>query len=348
MEAYPRSLRNSQHVHFVINCEKVLIKKVDKLGTLEKTVSQAFPGLKLSDFYYELVTSGEYNYVAVCRKDFVDALLAEAKEAKLLVRSFQLGFGGLSNLLPLLNESSIETSRYQFAISEVSISSFSASETPVASYQIEDINVPGTHILGLSGLLSYVSNNDLDASNYAVANGTLRTEYAEQNFFRKGLPVGVGVLLLLLLINFVFYNSYFGEQQELQENVELLQSRNANSRARLAEVKTKEQRIENILNSGSSKSSYFINRIMTSAPGSVKFSEFNYQPLQKKIKEEKKVLYRSDEILLGGVSHDRSQFSKWIETLEEMDWVSQVIIVHYGEETRDNQMFHLKVMIDES
>ncbi|MEM7185021.1 MAG: hypothetical protein AAF466_00075 [Bacteroidota bacterium] len=339
-------LPKHQHLHLIINSEQVLLKKVEPMATLEKSVAKAFPGLSLASFYYELIVSGSYHYIAVCRRDFVDNLLEQCKEAKLPVRSIRLAFGGVTPLLPVLPKDEVVSARRTFVITEGGIQDFTSFEGAGPTFRIDDVEVPHTHLLALAGLFSDAV--PAVATNFSQENQTLATAYREQNFFRKGMPVAIGILLLVLLVNFFFYNSYFSEEQQLGSTVEVLRNQHAQTSARLKALEVKEQRIETMLSSGVSKSSYYVNRVMASAPGTVQLDEFNYQPLEKKIKKEKKVEYVTGTIEVRGANREGAILSDWVEQLEQMPWIAKVVIVHYGKEARDRHSFHLKISIDDS
>src|SRR5690606_26935445 len=106
------SLPKQQHCFLVINSDKVLIKSVPTQQNDLKTVSNAFPGLLSSDFYYEILETSSGSIVAVCRKDYVQNVLKELAHQKIYVLGFHMGITPLQALVPLFKEENINLSRF--------------------------------------------------------------------------------------------------------------------------------------------------------------------------------------------------------------------------------------------
>ena len=152
-----QEIGDAKHTFLVINTDKVLIKEIDLERDIQKALSKAFPGLATSDFYYEIHHSKGKSFVAVCRKEEVHTILEEAKNIKLHILGFQLGFGNITPLLNLLSESEIALSRQILQIEQHSISSFLNNPGLNKEYSIEGTKVASTHLLALSSLFQYLT-----------------------------------------------------------------------------------------------------------------------------------------------------------------------------------------------
>ncbi len=322
-------LPKHQHAYLIVNTNKVLLKETSFESNNKKVLSRAFPGLALSDFYYEILRTPAKCFIAVCRKDYIDAILKEAELQKIAIIGFSLGFSSISNLVPIIDEDEIYTSRHQFYIQNTSIASFSEKTGSGHTYTIEDIHVSSNHLLALSGLFNYIKNEER-LTNFNKENKHLKELQGQKAFFKKGLAAGIGILLVLLLINFLFFSSYYNRQQVLSQEVQLLQAQKETFAARINEIEAKEQVVTNILTSGNSKSSFYLNRIVAERPASILFSAIQFQPLGRAIRPDKKIEYEAGKITVAGESNDRTAFSKWIETLEQKDWIKAVTVISYG------------------
>ncbi len=341
-----KTLPKNQHCYLIINTDKVLIKEIPFIESDQKALANAFPSLSSSDFYYEILKTKTKCFVAICRKEGIDFLLKEAASHNLEVLGFDLGFSSLSSLIRLIDENNIVSSRYEFSILDGELSSFSENRVQNSvSYTIEDFEVNSNFLPALSGIFNYLLSPVDKSSNFMEENNHLNTLQKQKNFFRKGILSGIGILLFTLLINFFVFNSYYKNLQTKQEEVQLLKSQKDRYLSKSSIIESKERIVQNILNSSTSKSSFYINRIVAYKPSSILFSEIVFQPLQRAIKADKAIEYTVSEINISGESNDKKTFSNWIETLENFDWVNNVTVTNYGYSKKNESIFSLNISI---
>lgn len=343
------SVTKNQHCFLIINNDKVLIKETPFFEKDQKVLSEAFPSLSLSDFYFEILRTKTKSFVAICRKEDVNQLLKEASTQNLEVLGFSLGFSTLSRTIPLINTDHIHTFRHQFTLLDNEIDSFGINHTSInnTSYKIDDFEVSSKFLLALSGIFNYLPTTLTESSNTIPKNHSLRSLQNQKVFFRKGLVVGTSIILFSLLINFLLFNSYYKNLQSKKEEIQLLTSQKEQYLSKSTMIENKEKLVNNILNSSSSKSSFYINRIVAYKPISILFSEIVYQPLQRVIKLEKKVEYESGEIIISGESIDKNTFSNWIAALENFDWVKSVTVTNYGYSKKNESIFSIKISLQD-
>lgn len=343
--AIAEPLKKSQHLQLVINTDQVLIKEVNTGLTLEKAVTVAFPSVTSNGFYFELFDTGDVAYVAISKKEYVDGILEALRLAKLHVVNFRLGFGSLINLAPILKTERIATAKRYFRLKDEQLYLDEASDAFESTLDIAGFQIKKQFVLALAGLLNYDINLDSEGLNYYEANTLLKSQFSEINFFRKTLFSGVAILLLLLLTNFLFFSNYYKKHESLKSEVLLLESKADVYSANFEKVKLKEHRVENMFSGGNSESSLYFNRLVSSKPTSVLFTELQYQPLLKRIKKDKKIQYTEDQLIVGGESGEKALFSNWIEMLEGYDWISEVTILSYGLEGSKTDNFRILIQL---
>jgi len=336
---------NNQHCYVTITTDKVLVKEIVFVQDKQKAVSMAFPGLSLTEFYYEVIFTKFNCFVAVCRKEEVHLILKDLEKHKIDVIGFQLGFSAIINLIPLLKQERIYTASYELSCTENQINSFSQNKEQINNhYQIEDSKVASNYLIALSGIFNYVINRASN-SNFEEENNASNILQKQKTFFRKGILVGVGTLLLLLLINFFVFDSNFNRLQVTQEEVQLLKNQQENYLSKSASLEKKEQVVSNILTSGSSKTSFYINRIVAYKPHSILFNSIVYQPLKKAIRPDKPINFNKNKIIISGESSNQMDFSSWIEALEILDWTSEVSVTNYGASKSNLATFEISIIL---
>jgi len=103
-------LKATQHLFLIINNQDVLTKQIEGIHETHIAVSKAFPNLKLDDFYYEVLSSNEDTFVAICRKDRVDTLIKQYNRHNFNIINFSLGSLIVSQLKSIINDSIVNTS----------------------------------------------------------------------------------------------------------------------------------------------------------------------------------------------------------------------------------------------
>ena len=152
-------------------------------------------------------------------------------------------------------------------------------------------------------------------------------------------------ILGLLLVNFVFFNHYFNKVNELKQVYEINQTSKSQIIKLNESVSKKQKMVDDLLKSNDSKTSFYSNQIMKSLPFSILLSEFNYQPLLKRIKTEKEIELENNIITVSGTSSDSEVFSSWINKLEQKNWITKVDIIDYGSTSSNTSDFIIKIVL---
>lgn len=339
-------LSKGQHTYLIVNSDKVLIKEVPTDENVQTMVANAFPSLSLQDFYFEVIELQNTSMISVCRKDYVESLLSEFKKMDIIVLGFQLGFQPLIHIIPFLKDKTVNAGNYHLSLRSGQIVSYSKGIQQETYYEIGDEQVSSNYLLSLGGLFNYTSKSISRPSNINAYNQELLKYYSQRNFFKKASRIGVVLILLLLLINFLIFNFYYSKYSKLSAVVEMRENQEAINEVKLKDIQRKEQLIENIFNSGSSKSSYYINRIVLSKPETILFDQFIYQPIDRTIRPDKPILYESNIIVINGQSNEKNNFSTWIQKLEKFDWIHTVTVINYSNENKSTDKFEIQIEIN--
>src|SRR5690606_135980 len=176
----------------------------------------------------------------------------------------------------------------------------------------------------------------------------LNDTFKQTRFFNVFLKFGGLFVLGLLLINFFFFNHYFNKVNELNQLSEINQSTKAQILKLDETVSKKQKMVDDLLRSSGSKSSFYSNAIMQSLPNTILLSEFNYQPLVKRIKEGEDIVLEEHSIIVSGQSNESTSFSNWIAQLETEDWIKKIDIIDYGVVDSNTSGFKIKIfLVDE-
>lgn len=153
----------------------------------------------------------------------------------------------------------------------------------------------------------------------------------------------VYVLLGILLVNFFFFNHYY--KKSVETNADVLAGKEMAQQIKQTKerLKDKESKLKNSTNLFDSKSSFLINELVKNMPNSILLSELTYHPLEKKVKEDEPLVFKSDVILISGKTVNVKELTNWFEAIEENKWVKSTAIVHFGKNETNESVFTLQI-----
>lgn len=336
-------------IALVVNNDKVLSKKTPSPhdGDDNKLIQNAYPNINIKEFYFDILRQPDCCFIAICRKEYIDALIDDYRNKNLYVISVSFGNQVVSNMHSFLNSKEIFTSNAVVTKNQDGISDINKQSNSIThEYDINGLQVSSTYLLSFAATLNVVLSKKIyEHSNFDTRYKVLNTDFQQQRFFSQFLKIGLLFILIALLINFFIFNHYFNKVSELRQTSQVNESSKNQLITLKEDVDKKEKFITDILKSESSKSSFYTNAIMVSLPESIRVSELNFQPLIKRVKTDKPIEYETDIIHVNGVSSVPTDISNWISDLEQIEWIEKVVITDYSESNKSLTEFSLNIAI---
>ncbi|RIV51636.1 hypothetical protein D2V93_06950 [Flagellimonas taeanensis] len=327
----------------VINTSKVLKKQIAKeaQGTPEQWMGQAFPNLDMDSFHFEIMESPSIRLVSICKTSEVNGMLENLKGHGILSAKVCLGVSPLKNSLPYLD---FPIQGSNFMIGKHSTGSLHLENTDAlgqGKMDIHGLTLSVPNLLPFSAILGHIAQ-DRGISNLASTNLTLASGFKNRRFFHLGLQVGLGTILVILLLNFVLFSHYRSKTQDMDSSssIEIQTEMLKEVRDR---VNKKETKLNTMLGSSHSKTSYYLDRVAQSLPNSILLDELVYQPLSKPVQEGKPIEVTKHSLVLSGETSDKEAFTQWTDTLEKMEWIAHVDILGYEYASSSSDTFSLKI-----
>ena len=321
-----------RHAQLIVNNEQVLSKEVlVSSGSNDSSLLyEAFPGLNTKDFYYEVIPLKDTALVFICRKKYVADLIEQYEQLGIIIRNWRLGVSIMKHFEVFLEDlKTLRTNSLAFDYREGLLESITPSEEGNRSeaYHIQDMEVDSRYLNTLGIVLENfsVDSNAIttDATDQIQAQERL---YKQYRFYSIGLPVAIGTLLLIFLVNFFIYNHYFTQV----ENMEVLGNTNSIQRKLLQKkdsvVDQKQQLFEDVIASSSSSSSYIVDQLIAEMPSTILLERLTYQPLSKSIKQNKPLAIRTNLVEVAGTTSQNADLSQWISAIEALEFVQGVSI----------------------
>jgi len=167
-------------------------------------------------------------------------------------------------------------------------------------------------------------------------------DFNHKRFFSISLKTGLSSVFILLLISFLFFSNYTNKTNMLSIELETNKALK-NELLKLNEQVSKKENLVTSFSLSSSKASWYLDQIGNSIPNSVLLTSLNFQPLTKNIKEDIKISTQENNILIQGTSTKSDDFSKWVQQLEQKNWVYKVLIQDYGTGKKNTTAFELLI-----
>ena len=171
--------------------------------------------------------------------------------------------------------------------------------------------------------------------------------YREKTFFKKGLRFTAVFFLIFFVVSFIASRFYKNELQVLERENQTSQVQKELLEQKKGEMSDKQALVDKLASSGNSKSSFYVNQIVTSSPNTIRHDLIEFQPLVGSIRFDKPIKLQTSVVVIAGESTNKEEFTLWIDQLEEMGWIRKVTVVKYGIEGR-NDLFELNVLVTEN
>lgn len=329
----------------VINSNQVIQKEV--LGVEpsdEKLLHKSFPNTNWDEFYYEIWRLKTKSVIAIARKLYVNTLLEDYENQKISIAGISLGVCSIADIIAYTDESELYTNHQSISKEETQIISASVLESAI-TYTINDLQIENRQLLSFSGILRLILNNTLNTGSIISYSDQLYNDYNQKTFFNKGIKIMVGIVLGILLLNFVFFTHYYKLAQESSEILLVNKSSIEDVSKIKQRIIVKEEKVKGIDGRMTSRSSLIINEITSKVPSSILLTELTFNPLEKKIKAEEQILTKDKVIAISGTTIANASFTKWVEDIEKLNWVDKVLITHFGKDENNETTFSINLTL---
>ncbi|MGX1931325.1 hypothetical protein [Flagellimonas sp. 2504JD4-2] len=343
----------STPIHVAYNTADVITKIAQQQAVLNGrgAVEQLFPGLNFENFYYQITQLNGKQVVCIVKKDALETFLSQLKEMKLQVVGLSLGISTMENVENHIEQDTVYTHSEKIVFNHDSIEGLSISKSDIQSaivYSINGLYIESTFLLSFSGVLSFLSPSGKDNTNLEDIVQHLRSEFKNNRTFSLLLRTSLIFILLLLLSNFLAFNSYFTKVEAAREKLAIDNEARKSLILVRERVESKEKKVEAVLSTSNSRTSFYLDRLASSVPPNILLTELQYQPLKKPMQVSKPIELDVNTLLVMGTCSQSEAFSEWIHFLEALEWVKAVETMDYDYRNATSSTFKIKIHVERS
>lgn len=327
-----------------LNNAMVLQKKIPVTdGDDKKVVHSAFPNIELNNFCYEIWRYSSFTIVAVCRKNYITDIVQQLSESFSIV-GVRLGLCPLSSIADLGLPVRIVTNSQTLVLSDVDTAIYPAEED-TAMYELNGLTVSNEDLIPFAASIRIMLGLKNTSGNIHEDNNALQENYKQKRFFEKGVRVVIVGLLAVLLVNFLLFSYFFKQVTEMEATMALDQNELQNIKIIKEEVSRKTQKLKSFEGAAASRSTYIINKLVKTIPTAIGLSEIQYNPLQKKIKQDEPIAVQPNVLSVTGTTVSPNAFTAWIHAAENIAYIDKITIISFGSTREDSTEFTIVINI---
>lgn len=333
-----------KNLFLIINNENILLKTTTYLEKDDKKiVFSSFPNIALQDFYYEIIYTEQYSFVAICRKEYVDKLITTFTKKGITITGFSLGNLAIKNVLPFISNQEFYTSNALVKIENGILNTIQKENSEKEQYSINGLELSNNEVLSLGGILSSYLTITGKEKVKNDKNDTLLLEYRQKKLFSFGLYTSLSILFLILLINFFVFSRYFTKVDKLSSEVALNEELKKSLVELQSKVKTKETVLNNLQSVSQSRIASYLDEIAILLPTTIALTEIEYQPINGRLNDEKVIKVFEKQIRVKGITKNDTHFTGLVAMLEKKKWSKKVTVLSFGKNKSNITSFDLLI-----
>ena len=256
-----KTIETSIPVFLSFNTKGVLTKIAPQSSLHGRALANSlFPNMDEESLYFESYTIKDQNVISIVRKEEVDSYLEELQKSKISFFSISIGLSGLEKIIPFIKEKEIHTHSHTLWMNESTgqLGLRKNDRIPSRTYHINGLEVNNEYILSLGAVLRGFYGVNSEDTNLFETVLESRNGFSLKRSFSLILYLSIGLLLGILLINFMIFSYYHSKVEDLREQTILNESGIGQLKKLRESVVQKESRLEKALATSSSKVSFYL------------------------------------------------------------------------------------------
>ena len=338
-------------VYLQVSGEGVLIREVSE--TRSSNLSEMLPGFQDKHYFFQLeALQNKKNLLSLVRKDLVLDSLKRTGFEKLCFCGLFIGPSPVLKLSSYIEKAqeNIQLDAYCLSFKDGELEKV---ERNTNRAEDNSLTFVGEKVLGkdliplASSLLALNSPEVYTLGEQIFESGKREAFYAFWG--RTILKFGLGILLLVLLVNYLLFDYSFKRRTFLDNEL-------ASSKVMLQELTDLKSTVEQKQSFISSNKldefyylSYFADQIGLITPGQIRLDKLSFNPVSQKIKPNQAVEFRKGTLFCEGTASDIESYRQFIADMKGMYWVKDILSQDYAYkpgETKASFRLELKCIFD--
>lgn len=322
-------------VTIAISGKGVIVKKIifsenDSLQ-LSDLLKQHLPAIPFNDFYVQFYkNAANSGHIAVCRKEQVNGIIEQFSKHKTEIANLFIGpaiCNALSGIISAYNRLGTSTTQLEL------VNGFVESVQPVneeesVSLMVDDLTINSAQVIPFAAGFSYLTRQ----ANYVTDNtevSNLPKNHFEKIKIRLLLFFFVSILFVVSGLNSVLFFQKYEEDNALQVELNLYESKNTQITQLLEEYQKKKSLIEQAGIFEHKKISVYADKIAASLPQDIVLRELYFNPEEGETEEDSLIDFKQNQLIIKGNCSKSLLLNDWVNVLKSQSFVKSVNLENF-------------------
>ncbi|PCH67342.1 MAG: hypothetical protein COC01_06020 [Bacteroidetes bacterium] len=336
----------------VINGRGIIHKKVAICEGIN-LVQLVFPNANENEFYVQQQNATDESvFVSLARKSLINGILDQFGCAGFEVVSLSLGPFCLIALAPLLNVNisdndfrlSFANHYVQYKNGQIDDCLFKPKYESNKNWSIGNDYLPESVLTAYGAAFQFLFPKTERIVTKVDVVDEARGDWKYKKLFKVFGATSLGFFLVVLLINFLLFNSFNNQNQVLHDELSIHKQQILLLNKLENQVEQKKEFLKSSSWLKQSKVSYYADQIGLTVPKDIKLLKLDINPLQvSKNMRQKNFKFANDIIQVNGLCSESAYLNNWIKLLRELNWVEEVTIKNFEKQQTNNSKFDLQI-----
>jgi Tfp pilus assembly protein PilN len=319
----------------VLSGKGIMLKKIMFSGSdaldLKDLMQQHLPAIPTTEFYTQFYQNETASgHIALCRKEQFDQLMEHVAKLKGEVANVYIG-AAVCNALALVTASynRLTTSTQRLELSNGFLEeSHPVGDTDSVNLSIDGLSVAPEQVLAFAAGFGYLSRQEV----YSTSNAELQKlpkQHSEKIKVRMLLFFFIAILFVISGINSVLFFQKFEQNNTLEVELNLYESKNSQITKLLEEYQKKKSLIEQAGVFDHKKISVYADKIAASLPQDIVLREMYFNPEDGEAELDSLADFRQNELIIKGNCSKSLLLNDWVNVLKSQSFVKSVNLENY-------------------
>jgi len=314
----------------------------------EEIIAEHLPTINQNDFYIQINHLSACAFISIIRKEDIDNILNSPSLQNKEIVDIIIGPSYIETIGPIVSKFNlIQSNCYKIDFSNNAIDTISPlSDTDkIFTYDIDGLEIKHTHLMTFAVGFNYLTEG-AEITNSNTKFEELKNKHSEKNKLRVVSYSYIGFAAIICLINFLFFNYYFGLNNKLDTELNIYQDKYDQINDLLSNYEKKKQLIDQAGVMSGYPIAKFADKIAGTIPKEVVLIEWVFNPMKKNAEEDSLLCFEKNNISIKGNCNKSLIINEWLNVLKSQNFIQDVNLEKFNFNTESNlPNFEINIII---
>jgi hypothetical protein len=310
---------------------KAISLSENETSDINQLVKQFLPTINSIDFYVQFYKNdNSTGFLSICRKDQINELVQLFSNQKQIPVALYIGPLVINILAPLTKQLNfLYSSLYQLELTNGFIQKVNSVEIDALKINsIDWITIPPQELISFASGFAYLTQQiPFDSPNDEIMG--LSANHLQKLKLNVLIFALIGFIFLVSALNSVLFFQKFEEHHQLEVELNLYESKNAQITQLLESYQKKKTLIEQAGMFDNKKLSLFADKIGSSLPDEILLRELYFNPEIGETEVDSLIDFKKNELIIKGNCDKSLILNEWINVLKSQSFIKSVNLQNF-------------------